>query len=80
MVAWLCEAFGFGQRIVVHDDDGNVVHAELELDGGILMVSPADADDAEPSKWGTRAATPLGLEGCQYADAADLCGRCKSPL
>jgi len=37
---WLCAAFGFterGQRYVM--DDGTVGHAEIELDGNVLMLA-----------------------------------------
>ena len=38
-VDWLCQAFGFredGERYT--DDEGRVTHAELELDGAVVML------------------------------------------
>lgn len=39
-VSWLCEAFGFEQKNVFKDDDGNVAHAELQLGNGLVMIGP----------------------------------------
>jgi uncharacterized glyoxalase superfamily protein PhnB len=38
-IAWLCQAFGFTRRLVVPADDGSVVHSELTLGTGVIMVS-----------------------------------------
>ena len=39
-IAWLCEAFGFEEHLVARGDDGAVVHAQLVLNGGMLMLGP----------------------------------------
>jgi uncharacterized glyoxalase superfamily protein PhnB len=40
-IDWLERAFGF-ERMMVHPEDGPVVHAELALGTGVLMVSTLD--------------------------------------
>lgn len=39
-IDWLCEAFGF-QRMLVHADHRIVHHAQLVLDGGMVMLGSA---------------------------------------
>ena len=41
-LAWLSEAFGFGEHAVHRGDDGAVVHAEISLGPGIVMLGPGD--------------------------------------
>ncbi len=38
-IEWLCRAFGFTARLVVPGADGAVVHSELSLGAGVIMVS-----------------------------------------
>ncbi len=40
-MAWLAEAFGFEEMMRVPNDDGSIVHAEMHLGGGIIMVATA---------------------------------------
>jgi uncharacterized glyoxalase superfamily protein PhnB len=37
-IDWLGRAFGFRQKFAAPDEDGKIVHAELEADGNIVMV------------------------------------------
>jgi uncharacterized glyoxalase superfamily protein PhnB len=37
-IDWLCSAFGFEVRIKIEAEGGAVVHSELTLDGGVIMV------------------------------------------
>jgi uncharacterized glyoxalase superfamily protein PhnB len=39
---WLSQAFGFEQREVYRDEQGNVGHAEMSLGQGIVMFGPGD--------------------------------------
>lgn len=39
---WLSRAFGFEQLNVYRDDHGRVVHAEISLGPGIVMLGPGD--------------------------------------
>jgi PhnB protein len=37
-IEWLTNAFGFRERMRMPGPDGSVGHAELELDGGVVML------------------------------------------
>jgi uncharacterized glyoxalase superfamily protein PhnB len=52
-IDFLCEAFGFERNAVYEGDDGAVEHAQLEMDGGIVMLS-TERDDDERG-WGAHA-------------------------
>jgi len=41
-IDWLCEAFGFAKHLVVDDEDGGVVYAELTIGASMIMVGPAE--------------------------------------
>jgi PhnB protein len=48
-VDWLCDAFGFserGRRYVM--DDGTVGHAEIELEGNVIMLATPNRDYESP--------------------------------
>jgi len=38
-IEWLCAVFGFEKRLVVPGPDGTVMHSELTLGPGVIMVS-----------------------------------------
>lgn len=38
MMAWLCDAFGFTQHLVVEDGEGGIAHAQLILGDGMIML------------------------------------------
>ncbi len=38
-IEWLCRAFGFEKRLVVPGPEGTVMHSELSLGPGVIMVS-----------------------------------------
>lgn len=44
-IEWLAGAFGFERHAVYEGPDGNVVHAELRLGPGIIMLGRAPDDD-----------------------------------
>lgn len=44
-VAWLCEAFGFEEHLVVPDGEGGVVHAQLVFGNGMVMLGSARDND-----------------------------------
>ncbi|MGH2712610.1 MAG: VOC family protein [Thermoleophilaceae bacterium] len=46
-IRWLCEAFGFEERMVHPGEDREVAHAELSLGPGIVMLGSASDDVAE---------------------------------
>jgi uncharacterized glyoxalase superfamily protein PhnB len=43
-IGWLCDAFGFEERVVHPGDDREVAHAELSLGPGIIMLGSASED------------------------------------
>lgn len=43
-IDWLCEAFGFEVRLRVEGEASKVVHSELVLGGGVIMVSDVGGD------------------------------------
>jgi uncharacterized glyoxalase superfamily protein PhnB len=53
-LAWLRDAFGFDVSEVLTDSKGNIVHAEMSHDEGVIMISP------ESSEW---LASPASLGG-----------------
>ena len=66
-IEWLGRAFGFEQRFATPGDDGRIVHAELEVDGSIVMVGTAGGALALRS--------PRGLGGathCMYLVVDDV--------
>lgn len=44
-IDWLCTAFGFERHLVVPDEKGGVAHAELKLNGGMIMLGSARDDE-----------------------------------
>ena len=43
-IEWLCRAFGFTRRLVVPGNDGAIMHSELSLGPGVIMVSSSRPD------------------------------------
>ncbi|QEM81158.1 VOC family protein [Halomonas binhaiensis] len=39
-IEWLCKAFGFERHLVVTGDEGRVEHAQLTLNGDMIMLGP----------------------------------------
>jgi len=44
-IEWLCAAFGFERHLVVPGDGGTIVHAQLKLGTGMIMVGSARGED-----------------------------------
>ena len=38
-IDWLCKAFGFERHLVVPGEGGRIEHAQLTLNGGMIMLS-----------------------------------------
>jgi uncharacterized glyoxalase superfamily protein PhnB len=38
-IEWLCQVFGFQKRLVVPGPDHSIIHSELSLGTGVIMVS-----------------------------------------
>ncbi|MGH6916155.1 MAG: VOC family protein [Geminicoccaceae bacterium] len=60
MIAWLCKAFGFAERVVYPGPDGTIAHAELALGSGMVMLSSVRDD-----KFGAMVGAPIGPEGAK---------------
>jgi uncharacterized glyoxalase superfamily protein PhnB len=75
-IEWLGRAFGFEQRLRVPGPDGTVMHSELSLGPGVIMVSSARPDEGRVS--------PRGLPGvnqalCVHVEDPDAhCARAKA--
>ncbi len=50
---WLAKAFGFETSMIIEDDQGNVVHSEMRLGSGYVMIGGEWADNIKaPSSIG----------------------------
>ena len=38
-IEWLCKAFGFEKHLIVSGETGTIDHAQLTLNGGMIMLS-----------------------------------------
>ena len=70
-IDWLCRVFGFELQLKVDGEGGTVVHSELTLGGGLIMVGDNVGKDRPWQK------SPLQLGGactqalCVYIDDVD---------
>jgi uncharacterized glyoxalase superfamily protein PhnB len=44
-IDWLCTVFGFERHVVYENPDGTIAHAELTLNGGMVMLGSAKDDE-----------------------------------
>src|SRR5262245_23883563 len=49
-IDWLAEAFGFEERERWADDDGTIIHAELDTGSGAVMLATPSADYVSPRR------------------------------
>lgn len=76
-IDWLCHCFGFQQKLVVPGRNGKIMHAELALGGGMVMLG-THADDilgqviASPDQLGGRQSQTTWIT---VADADDTYAR-----
>jgi len=69
-IDWLCEAFGFERHLVVPGETGAIVHAQLTLGEGMVMLGSSDSSEfgrlmAMPDEAGRRETQ------CAYVIVAD---------
>jgi uncharacterized glyoxalase superfamily protein PhnB len=70
-IAWLEEAFGFETRMIVDDGEGGVIHSELRLgDGYIMVVGPPKGPAVSPAAFGGRATQSVHVQLKEGLDAA----------
>jgi uncharacterized glyoxalase superfamily protein PhnB len=76
-IAWLEEAFGFEARMVVDDGAGGVIHSELWIQDGYVMVVGPPRDRAfSPATFGGRSSQSTHV---QLADGLDAhCERARA--
>ena len=79
-IDWLARAFGFTVREKVENDEGRIVHSQLVLDGGLIMVGQVGLP---PDR--TYPKSPLAVGGANtqglavYVDDADAhCARARA--
>jgi len=73
-IAWLEEAFGFETRMIVDDGQGGVIHSELRLgDGYIMVVGPPRGSAVSPAAFGGRSTQSVHV---QLQDGLDA--RCET--
>ena len=58
MLEWLVEAFGFKRHAVHEDGKGGIAHAQLTIEGGMIMLASARDDE-----FGKVQSTPAALGG-----------------
>ena len=75
-IDWLCRAFGFEVRLRIEDDEGRIVHSELEYGGGVVMVGQ-QGEPAPERAWRGLMKSPASLGGANtqsvmvYVDDAE---------
>ena len=47
---WLARAFGFRERLRYAEADGRISHAEMELDGGLIILATPTPDYESPKR------------------------------
>ena len=76
-IAWLEKAFGFEVGMIVEDGKGGVVHSELHLhDGYIMVVGPPSGRAVSPMNFGGRATQSVHVQLSEGLDA--LCERARA--
>ena len=69
-IAWLEAAFGFECRLVVEAADGGVIHSELTLgDGYIMVVGPPSGKAVSPAAFGGRTTQSVHVQLREGLDA-----------
>ena len=71
-IDWLTRAFGFVVRERVEDDRGRIVHSQLVLNGGVIMVGQAGLSPERAYARSPRAADGANTQGLAvFVDDAD---------
>lgn len=67
-IEWLCRAFGFTERLLVPGPPGVVVHSELSLGNGVILVNSARPEEGRLSP---RSLTGIQQTICVQVDDPD---------
>ena len=79
-IDWLCEVFGFEGQLAVPASDGAIAHAQLTLDGGMIMLGSVSSEGeygrllAQPDEIGGRETQTVYL---RVEDADRVCERAR---
>lgn len=73
MIDWLCDSFGFVRHAVHDDEHGGVAHAQLTLEGGMIMLGSV-RDDA----YGQRIVQPTDIGNRQTQSIYVVVADCKT--
>lgn len=65
-IDWLCSAFGFEKQAAYPNPDGSIAHAQLTLDGGMVMLGSVGK---VPTEWGKLIRQPDELGGVETQSA-----------
>jgi uncharacterized glyoxalase superfamily protein PhnB len=74
---WLAKAFGFEERSSIPGPDGGIVHAEMQIEEAVIMMSPTSDQETwkSPKSIGGSVTTGLYI----YVDDVDAhCARARS--
>ena len=84
-IDWLCRAFGFEVRLKVEGDKGSIVHSELVIGDGVVMVASSNTGAQPQRPFLAHCKSPKSLGGANtqslmvYVDDADAhCARAKA--
>ena len=69
MIDWLCRTIGFVKKSVYSDENGRVMHAELTLGAGMLMISSTPTESDE-SPWARITRQPDQIGGAETQSPA----------
>jgi uncharacterized glyoxalase superfamily protein PhnB len=69
---WLAKAFGFETRLAIPGDGGRLVHAEMQLADGVIMLGPTGANPA----WRTPASLADRVTQSLYVYVDDVDAHC----
>jgi uncharacterized glyoxalase superfamily protein PhnB len=64
MIDWLSKVFGFERHAVYENADGTIAHAELALNGGMIMLGSSKDDE-----FGRTLKSPADLDGIETRSA-----------
>lgn len=81
-IEWLCSTFGFEKKAVYPSADGTIMHSELTLGGGMIMLGSVLKNESE---WGRHIKQPDEIGGAEtqspylvVADADEVYRRAKA--
>lgn len=79
-IDWLARAFGFTVRVRVENDQGRILHSQLALNGGLVMVGQAGLSPDRPYVKSPRAVDGANTQALAvYVDDVDAhCERARA--